>query len=257
MRSARSARLLLARTRRLLRRPDRGQALVLAAALAATGGLWGFVELSDEVLEGDTGRFDRWVLRSLRSAENPDRPIGPRWLVNSAAEITALGGTTVLTLITVVVLGYLLLQRKHHATAFVLGAVAGGSAVSTALKYAFGRERPDVVPHLTHFSTPSFPSGHAFQSAVVYLTLGILLAQIERRWHGRLYFIAVALLLTLLIGLTRVYLGVHYPTDVLAGWTAGLTWALLAWLVASWLQRRGAVEGGESEARSAAGPRHG
>lgn len=218
------------------------QAVVLAALLVVVGGVWAFIELADEVAEGETQRFDERALELLRDPADPARPVGPAWLEGSAAEITALGGTTTLTLTTIFVLGYLLLQRKFHATLFVLVAVVGGQIVSTALKHSFARPRPGVVPHLTHFTSPSFPSGHAMLSAVVYLTLGVLLAQIESRWRLRVYFFTLAVILTFLIGLSRVYLGVHYPTDVLAGWTAGLTWALLSWLAARWLQRRGRIE---------------
>jgi undecaprenyl-diphosphatase len=124
----------------------------------------------------------------------------------------------------------------------VLIATLGGWGLGLLLKAVFGRPRPSVIPHLVEVQSLSFPSGHAMMSAVVYLTLAALLAQLSAQWAQRVYILAVGLLLTLLVGLSRVYLGVHYPTDVLAGWSAGLAWAILCWLVGRWLQRRGIVE---------------
>jgi len=138
--------------------------------------------------------------------------------------------------------GYLVLQHHYGAAALVIVASAGGGALSVGLKQLFGRGRPDIVPHLVHVNDPSFPSGHSMVALVIYLTLGALLARFTTRRRVRVYLIANALSLTFLIGVTRVCLGVHYPTDVLAGWCAGLAWALLCWLVARYLQYRGAVE---------------
>lgn len=215
---------------------------VLAAVLAIVLGIWGFVELADEVLEGETQEFDSRVIQQLRRADDPAIPVGPAWLINVGRDITALGGIPVLSLIMVAVVGYLLQQRAYSAMWFVIVSTIGGILLSSALKIAFGRERPDIVLHLVTISTPSFPSGHAMLSAVVYLTLGALLAEIVPRRAGKIYFLTVAMVLTFLIGLSRIYLGVHYPTDVLAGWAIGLAWALFCWLVAHYLRRRGAIE---------------
>jgi undecaprenyl-diphosphatase len=156
--------------------------------------------------------------------------------------MTALGGVAVLAMITLGVVGFLWIQKKYHAMWLVVVAMAGGLIISTLLKNVFARPRPQLVTHLSHVYTSSFPSGHSMLSAVVYLTLGALLARfIEGRW-SKFYFLSIAMLLTFLVGISRVYMGVHYPTDVLAGWTAGLVWAVLCWLVARYLQRRGAVE---------------
>lgn len=214
----------------------------LVAALLAAGAVWAFIEIADEVVEGESLRIDKAILRSMRSADDPATPIGPPWLARAAAEITSLGGTPVLILLILAVLGYLLMERKRRAALFVFVATVGAMLLSTALKYAFGRERPDVVPYLTGFSHPSFPSGHAMISAAVYLTLAALLARTQTRRRTRIYILAAALVITLLIGLTRIYLGVHYPTDVLAGWTAGAAWAIACWLAARFLQHRGMVE---------------
>ena len=158
-------------------------------------------------------------------------------------DVTSLGGATVLSLMTAAVVGYLLVDEKRAAALFVLASVAGGAALSTVLKLAFARPRPNIVPHLVEVHTASFPSGHAMLSAVIYLTLGALLARVERPPRIKIYVLTVAILLTFLIGLSRVYLGVHWPTDVLAGWCAGAAWATLCWRVALFLQQRGEVEG--------------
>jgi undecaprenyl-diphosphatase len=157
-------------------------------------------------------------------------------------DISALGGYAVLTLMILSVVGYLMLARRFHALVLVLAATLGGWGLSTALKDLFGRPRPSIVPHLTHVGSASFPSGHAMLSAIIYLTLGALLARLVARRSLKLYFILVAVIVSLLVGSTRIYLGVHYPSDVLAGWAAGLVWAVACWLAARYLQHKGAVE---------------
>jgi undecaprenyl-diphosphatase len=228
---------------------------VLAAALAVVLGTWGFIALADEVTEGETQPFDEWAVRALQqpdpeagllpSGPNADVrrtvPIGPGWLREVGRDATGLGGVAVLALVTLGVALYLLLIRKYHAMWLVIIASAGGLAISSLLKNAFGRPRPQVT-HSSIVHTSSFPSGHSMLSAVVYLTLGVLLARLVPQRLLKLYFLALALFLTFIVGVSRVYMGVHYPTDVLAGWTAGLVWALLCYLAARYLQRRGHVE---------------
>ena len=214
---------------------------LLLVALGVVAGTWIFVGLAGEVLEGDTQAFDRWFLQALRSPEDPAWPRGPRWLVEVGRDVTAFGSPAVVALLTGVVLGYLWLQRRYGALWFVVVAIAGGGLLGRLLKEIFARERPEPLPCLW-VSSPSFPSGHAVLAAVVYLTLGILLARLEPRLLLKVYFLGVMMALAFLVGLSRVYLGVHYPTDVLAGWVVGLVWGLLCWLAAWYLQRRGAVE---------------
>jgi undecaprenyl-diphosphatase len=152
--------------------------------------------------------------------------------------VTALGGVTVLTLVTLAVCGFLALVRHFRSLLLVLGSTVGGAVLNSTLKALFARPRPVVVPHLAEAYAPSFPSGHAMLSAIVYLTLGALLAQLtERRWL-KAYVLGVAVLLSFLVGLSRVFLGVHYLTDVLGGWMAGLAWALFTALVARAAKRR-------------------
>jgi undecaprenyl-diphosphatase len=222
--------------------------VVLLALAIVVASIWLFADLADDVLGGDTSRFDESVLLMLRRADDPATPIGPSWLAEAGRDITAIGGTAVLVLMITAVSGYLWLVRKHGAMWLVLASTIGGLLLSSLLKYFFARPRPDVVPHLADVHTASFPSGHSMMSAVVYLTLGALLARLVARPLVKLYFLGVACLLTGLVGASRVYLGVHYPTDVLAGWLAGLVWATLCWLVARWLQNRGQVESGENGA---------
>ena len=220
--------------------------LAIAAALTVVGGTWAFIELADEVVEGSTQQFDDWAIRVTHDAATGE-PLGPRWLQEIGRDMTALGGVAVTAMVTAGVAGYLLIIRKFHAMWLVLIATVGGLLISIGLKWLFARERPELVPHTSHVYTSSFPSGHSMLAAVVYLTLGSLLTRLVPRRAAKAYFLGVAGLLTLLVGVSRVYMGVHYPTDVLAGWTAGLVWALVCWLVARQLQRRGAVERDEDE----------
>lgn len=221
---------------------NRFERSVLVALAVSLGGLFAFVSIADEVIEGSTRGFDTYVLLLFRAPGDPSDPLGPRWFEEMMRDFTALGGMGVLTLLTLFVTGFLLMSGKRRSALLVLGAVAGGTALSNALKYAFDRPRPDLVPHGMEVYTLSFPSSHAMMSAVVYLTLGALLARTQSPVRIRLYLIACAALLTLLIGVSRLYLGVHWPTDVLAGWAVGSAWALLSWLLAVRLQRTGPVE---------------
>jgi undecaprenyl-diphosphatase len=216
--------------------------VVLLSMFLVVGGIWAFIEIADEVAEGEFQKIDEWAVRALRKADNPAEPIGPRWLQEMGRDATALGGVAWLVFFTFAVAGYLWLDKKTHMSVFLLGAAASGTLVGFALKSVFARPRPDVVPHLAYVTTHSFPSGHSMLSAVVYITLGTLLAAVVARRRLKVYILSIAIVLPLIVGISRVYLGVHYPTDVLAGWMAGLAWALLCWLVARWLQRRGEVE---------------
>jgi undecaprenyl-diphosphatase len=215
---------------------------VLAVIGLLGAALWLFIEIADEVLEGEAAAWDRRLLFALRSAADPAMPWGPPWVQEMARDFTALGGVAVLSLMTFAVIGYLLLAGKRHAAVAVFVAVAGGLALSTLLKLGFDRARPDLVPHGSFVYTASFPSGHSTMAAVTYLTLGALLARVEASIRIKIYLLSVAVILTVLVGVSRVYLGVHWPTDVAAGWTVGAAWALLCSLVMRRLQSRGKVE---------------
>ena len=156
-------------------------------------------------------------------------------------------------LLTVITSGFLALDGKRHMALFVFGSLVGGFIASTSLKDLFVRPRPDLVPRSAYSSGASFPSGHSMMSAITYLTLGALLARSQERKRLKAYFFLVAALLTFMVGVSRVYLGVHWPTDVLAGWVAGAVWALLCWLAARWLQSRRAIEREAEHAPDAVG----
>ena len=208
----------------------------LLALLVVVGGTWGIIELADEVGEGETERFDTSVMQFVGAHR------GPKWLEEAGRDLTGLGGGAVLLLVTLAVVGYLLGIKKYHAVLLVVIATGGGLIISLGLKDLVDRDRPAFFEHRSHVYTQSFPSGHSMLSAVVYLTLGSLLTRLVPGYVLKLYVLACALLITCLVGVSRVYMGVHWPTDVLAGWTAGLVWSILCWLGARALQRGGAVE---------------
>lgn len=220
----------------------RAEFAVLLTLTVVAGGLWGFVKIAGEVLEGDTDEFDRAVILLLRNPADPSDPIGPVWFEEMMRDATALGSHFFVVLASLSVLFFLMMIRKWGAAVLVLAAVAGGTALSFGLKLAFERTRPDLVPHGAEVYTASFPSGHATLAAVTLLTLGALLTRLQVRRRVKAYFLAVSVLTTLIVGVSRIYLGVHWPTDVMAGWFLGSAWAMLVWLAALWLQRRGKVE---------------
>jgi undecaprenyl-diphosphatase len=228
--------------------------MLLAIALAAAG-IWTFIEVADAVLERDTHHIDRAILLAMRTPADPGDPVGPPWFEEMARDVTALGGTVVLGLGTLIVVGYLLLRRQGAAAALITVAVIGAQIMSALLKGAFDRPRPDLVPAFTYVYTASFPSGHAMLSAAVYLTFGTQLARIQPSTALRGYLIAVAVAVTVAVGASRVYLGVHWPSDVLAGWAAGAAWALLVWAGARVLARRrharGEIDEGTDRSRPA------
>ncbi len=211
---------------------------VLLVVLSVVAGLLIFISIANEVVEGETQHFDNYILKSLREPNDVSQPAFPGWVTNAMEDITSLGSATVIVLFTLIIAVYLLLQKKYYWLWLVLIATIGGALLVWGLKEFIGRTRPTVVTHLLEENSLSFPSGHSMMSAIVYLTQATLLSKIEENRKAKIYIISVALLLTFLIGISRVYIGVHYPTDVLAGWVAGISWALLCWYVASLLERK-------------------
>lgn len=223
----------------------------LLCVMVISGGAWLFVELAEAVMEGETRRLDTALLLALRNPADPADPLGPPWLEEMGRDFSALGSAGVLVLLTLGVLGYLLLARRLRTALFTAVAVPGGMLLSLMLKTGFERPRPELVPHGTIVYTTSFPSSHAMMSALVYLTLAALLSRTQPQWQLKAYLLLMAMLLSVLVGISRVYLGVHWPSDVLAGWTAGAAWAALCWLAMRTMQRRGRVEAANGENRTA------
>lgn len=213
--------------------------LLITAGLAA-GAFWAFIEVANDVLEGDTRQVDEAIVMALRHGDSAN-PWGPRWFEEMVRDFTALGSAGVLVFLTATAIGYLLLDRKLRAALVVLVSVAGGLILSTLMKLGFDRPRPELMPPDMYVYSASFPSGHSMMAAVTYLTLGALLVSVERPMRHRIYVVLLALFLTLVVGASRVYLGVHWPSDVVAGWAIGAAWALLCWAVMRWLQQQGQV----------------
>jgi undecaprenyl-diphosphatase len=216
---------------------------VVLAVIGIVAGVGTFALLATAVNAGGTQGFDRQILLAMRQPGDL-APAGPPAFQEAARDITALGSLVVLGLITTIACGFLALDGKTHMALFVCVSVTSGLTASTLLKDVFQRPRPELVPHAIYVSGTSFPSGHSMMSAVTFLTLGALLARSQGRRRLKTYFLLLAALLTVMVGLSRIYLGVHWPTDVLAGWTAGAVWALVCWLVARWLQSLRALERG-------------
>ncbi len=225
-----------------LLRPHRIDSRLLVGFLASAAGIFALLKLASEVAEGDTFALDKAILRGLRTAQDVAVPIGPAWLKPAMVDFTALGGAPVLTLITLFAVGYLIAVRKFSTAGFVALSVSCGAILSTAIKAYFVRPRPELVPHLVDVASPSFPSGHAMNSAIVYLTLAVLLARSQTSRRVQIYLLGVAILLALLVGSTRVFLGVHWPSDVLAGWAVGAAWAAACSVTAKLLQRGHRIE---------------
>lgn len=223
---------------------------VLLLLVLLAGGIWLFMALADEVAEGETHVLDTAILMAFRDPADPLRPLGPRWLTEAMRDLTALGSFLVLGFLTLAAAGYLCFRRLFGLSALVLVAAGGGMALSAALKSLFERQRPDLIPHDMALYTSSFPSQHSMMGAVVYLTLAALLARTQPTRGLRVYLLLLAAALSMGIGFSRVYLGVHWPSDVLAGWSAGAAWAIFCWLIARHLHLHGDVEAEEERLES-------
>jgi undecaprenyl-diphosphatase len=250
---------------RIIRWLGRHDLWLVGALAAAAAGIWIFVALAEVIREREAHAIDQAILLAMRNPADLGDPIGPRWFEELARDVTALGGMAALGLVTLVVVGYLLLRREPAAAVLIAVTALGAQLASTILKLSFARPRPELVPAFAYVYSASFPSGHAMMAAAMYLTFALQLAAIQRERDSliRGYLIAVALVFVVAVGLTRVYLGVHWPTDVLAGWAAGGAWALLVWGVARFFATRRAaararapaVSAGTARARSRRRPR--
>lgn len=226
----------------LLMRVSALERMTLAVIVTATLAFYVFLVLAQDVLAGETFSLDEHILLLFRDATDRMSPLGPPWFEEAMRDLTALGGTTLLTFVTLAALAYLLLEGKRHTAILVAVSVAGGTILSSVLKWGIGRPRPDLVPHGMAVYTASFPSGHSTMSAVVYLTLGALLARAQPRQSVKVFLLGLAVGVTVIVGVSRVYLGVHWPSDVMGGWALGAGWACLCWLAMLWLQSQGEVE---------------
>jgi undecaprenyl-diphosphatase len=209
----------------------RAEAVPLAALMVLGVAAWLFAHLvSETIFEGEGHAFDLKVLGLLRQPSDPHRPIGPAWLLESVTDVSSLGSVTVLSLIALMGAGYLLIRRHWTAAVYLLGALGGGMALVQLLKALFPRDRPPDAYRLLPVINSSFPSGHAALSAIAFLTIAALFARALPQRRLKLYVLGVGVLLSLIVGLSRIYLGVHWTTDVLAGWSLGAAWATLCWL---------------------------
>ena len=208
--------------------PARGWRIDPRHALIAAALCWaGFVAMVAAVLAGRTGWLDSTGLLLWRGGADL-RPLGPPWVLEALRDLTALGGMLLRNVVMAAALFALLVLRLRREAVVLLGTVIGGWLVNSGIKALVGRPRPTIVPHLTEAGGASFPSGHSFNSAVVYLAIALAFAAMSPRQPVRLTIIAAAAILSMAIAFSRVWLGVHFPSDVIAGWLGGVGWALLA-----------------------------
>ncbi|CAN5143128.1 phosphatase PAP2 family protein [soil metagenome] len=216
----------------------RTEIAALAALMVIAFGALTFADLAEDSREPGSQAFDLAVLHALHPYADAARPLGPPWAAIVAADITSLGSTALLVLFALVAVGLLLMLRKRLSALLLVVGLAGGLALSEGLKAVFERERPPLEYQSVHTLNASFPSGHALLSAVFYLTLGVMLTRAFPRRRLKAYVMGVAILMTLLVGTTRIYLGAHWATDVFAGWSVGAAWAMALWLVSYAVERR-------------------
>lgn len=191
---------------------------VLLAGLVIAAGLWGLVELMEVARSATPHAFDTEILLAFRQPGQPGVPIGPLWLEGAMRDITSLGSSAVVVLITTATIVYFLLIRRPATALLIFVAVAGGQVLSSLLKVGVDRPRPELVSHLVSETSLSFPSGHAMLSAVTYLTLGSLASRFLNGQTTKIYVLSLAVLTTLLVGISRIYLGVHWRRTC---WPAG------------------------------------
>jgi undecaprenyl-diphosphatase len=228
-------------TKRFAYRIDVAVLIATATLLVAA---YVFLQTVDEVIEGEADAVDRAIVNFVKSIE------APKWFDEVMRDCTAFGGFFVLSLVTIAVGLYFKVKRLNHALILLLTSVAGAVVLGSLLKHIFRRDRPDIIEHGSYVMTYSFPSGHAMLSASVWLTLAVMLSRLERSPYLKAYFILLGLFITFVVGISRVWLGVHWPSDVLAGWALGTVWAVACWFLARYLQRRGKVEASIDEPMS-------
>lgn len=206
------------------------EARVLLVVAMVAGGVWALLSLGGEVREGETGAFDRRVIAALRTAGHPHTPIGPLWLQDVMRDITALGGTTMVILATGLGVAALVFHGRWRRALVLAGVMILAQSCDELLKGLYNRPRPDFAALGTYVYAQSFPSGHSTASAALWLSLAMVAASLERRKGQKIFWFVIAGVIILAVGASRVYLGVHWPTDVFAGWMLGACWALAGWL---------------------------
>lgn len=212
--------------------------VVLLAMMVLIVMVMGFIEVADDVMEGDTHGIDTTLLMMMRDSNDPQNAWGPPWAEEMMRDVSGMGGILILSFVSIGAAAYLFMRGKIGQGIYLLGTVAVGTGLSNILKAGFGRPRPGLVPHSSYTFTDSFPSGHSMMAAIVYLSVGVLLARSHYDIMLKIYFIAISVILTVAIGISRVYLGVHWPSDVLAGWMAGCAFALIFYMLEwAWMSR--------------------
>ncbi len=214
----------------------RAEFAALGALAIITLGIMTFVEIADDMTEADGQAFDQMVLHWMQPVAG--QPRGPWWLHEAAADITSLGGIAVLGLFAIVAIGILFILRKRLSAFLLVIGLAGGVALSEGLKALFERQRPPAAYQAVETLNASFPSGHALLSTVFYLTVAVMMTRAFPRQRLKAYVLGVGIVFALLVGVTRVYLGAHWASDVMAGWCVGAAWAMALWLVSYAVERR-------------------
>lgn len=201
----------------------------LVTMMVVVGAVLAFLGLGGEMREGETAGWDGRLLLLLRDPHDPKTLLGPGWLQECMRDLTAMGGVTLLTLGIGVAVVVLLYHRKRREALILGGVVICASLVGEVLKALYDRPRPNLVPHGTYFAEASFPSGHTTTSTTGWMTLALVVASLETRTRAKIFPFVIAAVVCVLTGISRVYFGVHWPSDVLAGWILGSGWALAAW----------------------------
>lgn len=216
---------------------------VVAALGILAGGVAVFADVAEDFNEDEARSFDMNVLAALHPGPDLADPVGPAWLDRAAQDFSAFGSLAIICTIALVMVGFLLMQKRAVQAGMLVLALGGGLLLSETMKGIFERTRPPEIYHMAGALNASFPSGHALLSTVFYLTLGAMLARLLQRRRNKVYAISVAITVALLVGFTRVYLGVHWASDVLAGWALGATWAMVCWLIGWAVEKRAAPKG--------------
>ena len=203
--------------------PHRGPLIVGAIAICI------FLAILAAVSAGLTQGLDAAILLALRDPADLSRQLGPGWLQASGRDFTALGSNGVVGALVLVGAGLLALARERRASLFLLATLGGALVLQGLVKHWVGRPRPDVVPHTARVFTSSFPSSHATISAAITIAAAILLARARPERRFALAAGMAAICLSALVGVSRLYLGVHWPTDVMAGWALGTAWSAVCW----------------------------